>query len=369
MATPGRETAGSTGLPLLTGPDGKPPLPWLDLVGLVRGLRSHAVLLHGRADDGLLMAALGLAQAHLCEAPQDGRACGHCDACRLLAGRGHPDLWLLMPEEARQRWAWPIAGDKPEGGEEGSGKRKPSRQVRIDEVRAAIDWAAVTSSRGRGKWLVIHPADAMNAQAGSALLKTLEEPPHGVRVVLATEDPQSLLPTLRSRCQTLRVPQPPLAEVRRWLEGRGAGPAADLLRAAGGRPLRALDWAAAGLQASDWAAVPRALQAGEVGPVSGWPLPRIIDTWLHVCHDLWCIATGARPRYFEPGDLPSRVDVEALKAWHDSLRRAARAAEHPWSEALLLESLALQGRRAMMGATVSGVPAAPRGSALATLQR
>lgn len=367
----------AAGLSLLTGQDGLPPLPWLDVSGLLGKARSHALLLHGRIDDGLLMAALGMAQSALCEAPvgargAGGAACGRCEACRLVQGRGHPDLLLLMPEELRQRWAWPLSGDKPEAAEDSSSRRRPSRQIKIDEVRAAIDWAAVTSSRGRGKWLLLHPAERMNPQAGSALLKTLEEPPAGLRIVLASEDPEALLPTLRSRCQRVRLALPDPAVASRWLDGAGVADAASLLRAAAGRPLLARAWAAEGLDARTWSELPRTLASGEVGPLAGWPLPRVLDAWLHVCHDLWCVALGAAPRYFLPASLPGRIDLEALRAWQAELQRVARAAEHPWSEALLLEALALQARRVMMGDTETADSAARRGSGrgsgLATLR-
>jgi DNA polymerase-3 subunit delta' len=84
---------------------------------------------------------------------------------------------------------WPPEGE--EGGEERSGKKKPSKDIRVEEVRAAIALALTTSSRGRGKAIVIHPAERMNPIAANAFLKTLEEPAGNARFVLCTSAPDA----------------------------------------------------------------------------------------------------------------------------------------------------------------------------------
>ena len=75
-------------------------------------------------------------------------------------------------------------------------------------MRTAIDWVVQSSSRGRAKVVLLHPAEAMNLQAASALLKTLEEPPGQARLLLSTADEARLLPTVRSRCQRIRLAAP-----------------------------------------------------------------------------------------------------------------------------------------------------------------
>lgn len=67
-------------------------------------------------------------------------------------------------------------------------------------MRDAVEFSQRTSARGRGKVVLIFPADRMNTVTANALLKTLEEPPGDVRFVLATEAAHQLLPTVRSRC-------------------------------------------------------------------------------------------------------------------------------------------------------------------------
>lgn len=177
--------------------DGKLALPWLrePLLDALAHARGHALLVQGAPGIGSFQFALSLAQSWLCER-RDGVAappCGHCEGCRAVQGHAHPDLFVLLPEEMRQASGWPLAGDRPEDNsapEGGKTRRKPSRQIRIDEVRSTIDWAATTASRGGLKVVVLHPAEALNLQAASALLKTLEEPPQAVRLVLCAQDPE-----------------------------------------------------------------------------------------------------------------------------------------------------------------------------------
>ncbi len=332
---------------MVVGPDGALPLPWLaaPLAAVLAQQRGHSLLLHGAQGVGTLPFGLVLAQAWLCESEGEGpaRPCGRCGSCHLVQSRLHPDLFVLLPETLRRAHGWLLADDKPEGDD----KKKPSRQVRIDEVRAAIDWAHKTSARGRGKVLLIHPAEAMNLQAASALLKTLEEPPAGTRLALGVADPALLLPTVRSRCQRVSLPAPPADEAVRWLEAQGLKDAAVLLAAAGGRPLEALALAESGIDAARWSALPRAVAAGQGAALAGWPVPRAIDAMQKLCHDALAVAVGGPPRYYPAASLPRRADAAALADWSRALARVARHDEHPWNEGLLLEALVTQGRRAL----------------------
>lgn len=330
---------------MVVGPDGALPLPWLaaPLAEVLGQQRGHSLLLHGASGVGTLPFGLTLAQAWLCEGSGPRRPCGHCGSCHLVQSHLHPDLFVLLPETLRRADGWLLADDKPEGDD----KKKPSKQIRIVEVRAAIDWSHKTSARGRGKVLLIHPAEAMNLQSASALLKTLEEPPAGMRIALGVSDPALLLPTVRSRCQRVALPAPPAADAVRWLEAQGLNDAAVLLAAASGRPLEALVLAENGIDAARWSALPRAIADGQGAALSGWPVPRAIDAMQKLCHDAMAIAVGGPPRYFPAASLPRRADAAALVEWSKSLTRVARHDEHPWNEGLLLEALVTQGRRAL----------------------
>ncbi|MEH0165597.1 DNA polymerase III subunit delta' [Roseateles microcysteis] len=321
-------------------------LPWLrEPLQASLGLRSHALLMQGPNGVGQFELAMELAAAWLCEASQGlAPACGQCASCKLLQSRTHPDFQLLVPEALRESLG--LADESVES-ETKASKTKPSREIKIDAVRATLAFAQATSARGRAKVVVIYPAEALNTVAANALLKTLEEPSGVLRFVLASDAPEDLLPTIRSRCQAVSLALPPHALAVRWLSEQGMDQAEVLLKAAGGRPRLAQAWAQDGLTAAAWLALPKRLARGEVAAVSDWPVPRAIDVLQRLNHDLVRMAHGAGPSYFPAEALPKLRQAAPLQAWGQVLQRAMRHAEHPLNAGLLLESLVGQGQSAM----------------------
>ena len=323
-------------------------LPWLaaPLADVLATQRGHALLLHGSEGVGVLPFALTLAQAWLCESEGGGKTlpCGRCGSCRLVQSHLHPDLQVLMPEVLRRQHDWLRVDDKADGEDS---KRKPSKQIRIDEVRSVIDWVYKTSARGRGKVVVLHPAEALNIPAANALLKSLEEPPPGTRIVLSSADPALLLPTVRSRCQHLRLATPALPQAQAWLAAQGVAQPEVLLAACSGRPLDALQLAQAGVQAEHWRALPSAVAQGQPGALQGWPLPRVLDALHKLCHDAMAAAAGAPLRYFPAGSVSATASLPALADWSLELGRVARHDDHPWNEGLMLDALLAAGARAL----------------------
>jgi DNA polymerase III subunit delta' len=319
---------------------GRLPLPWLEApMAKARALaRAHALLLAGPAGAGHLELAGLLAQAHLCEQPAQA-PCGRCGSCHLVRQRAHPDLLAVVPEAWRLRLGW--VGDDEAGPKSDA---KPSRDIRIEQVRQAIDWSHQTSGRGRGKVLLLHPADALNGPSANALLKTLEEPAAGLRLLLTSTDPERLLPTIRSRCQRLQLALPPRDVSLAWLGARqlSGDDARALMAAAGGSPLEALDLAGEGIDAAWLAMLPLLVAAGDASALAGRPLPRAIDLLLKLAHDLQAQAAGSTPRFFIESRWPPASDMAGLVAWQQALLRAARHDEHPWNAPLLLESLVTQ---------------------------
>ncbi|MDE2367577.1 MAG: DNA polymerase III subunit delta' [Burkholderiales bacterium] len=337
--------------------DGALPLPWLaaPLREVLATQRGHALLVHGAAGIGALPFAVTIAQAWLCEAAEGvARPCGRCGSCRLVQSRLHPDLLVLLPETLRRAHDWPLIDDKVDGED---AKRKPSRQIRIVEVRALIDWTTRTPARGRGKVALLHPADALNVQSANALLKTLEEPPGSTRLLLTCADPEWLLPTVRSRCQRVRLPDPDPALAASWLAGQGvadADGARILIQACNGRPLDALALAQQGVDAAAWTALPLAVARGQAGALAGWPVPQALDALQKICHDAMARSVGGLARYFPHDAVPARAGIAALAAWSRELDRVARHADHPWNEGLLIESLVLSGRAALSAEPAPG---------------
>lgn len=318
----------------------EPPPPWIrDQVRSLLARRGHAWLLHGPSGLGQYLLALELARAWLCEQPTQDGACGQCSSCHGVDVRTHADLCVLMPETDLLERQWPL-GEKAQG-EIDDKKRKPSKEIRIEAMREAVDFAQRTSSAGRGKVVLVVPADRMNTVTANALLKTLEEPPGEVRFVLASDQAHLLPPTVRSRCQSHAMVWPQPAVARVWLESRGlAAPhALALLRAAGGRPEDALHMAHAGRDPGAWAQLPRAMQRGDATLMQQWSPREVLDALHKLCHDLHLACLGMPPRYFEAQDLPAvHLDLARLGAWGRELAAARRTAEHPFNPGLLLEA-------------------------------
>lgn len=322
--------------------------PWLEtpLAEALAQARGHALLVHGPAGCGQFELALGLAKAWLCEAPQPtGLACERCVSCHLVEAHAHPDLKVLLPEALELALGWRAgADDEPEK----SGKsRKPSQELKVEAVREAVAFAQHTSSRGRCKVIVIHPAERMNMVAANTLLKTLEEPPGVVRFVLSAQGTvDGLLPTILSRCQLWHLSPPPASAAQAWLASQLDGlPAQDanvLLAAAGGQPWTALDRARQGLSAAAWRELPSQLQRGDGSGMAGWPVPLVLETLIKLCQDLSAVAAGGTPRYFGAESLPTTPELPLLMNWHKQLMQVARHADHPWHAALRLESLVEQ---------------------------
>ena len=309
--------------------------------------RGHAWLLQGPSGLGQFELALALVRAWLCDQPTPDGACGLCPSCHGIDVHTHPDLVVLMPETEMLARGWPLP-EKAQADIDDK-KRKPSRDIRVDAMRDAIEFAQRTSGRGRGKAVLIYPAERMNQVTANALLKTLEEPPGDARFVLASDAAHLLLPTIRSRCLAHTMAWPAEPEALDWLAGQGvaAGAGATALRAAGGRPSAALAWAEGKDSASQWAALPRAMARGDVAALASLTLPEAVDRLQKLCHDLLARAVGAAPRYFSVGDLPAAPALARLSAWSRALVTQARTADHPFNAGLMLEALAAEARNAL----------------------
>ncbi|MBX3726616.1 MAG: DNA polymerase III subunit delta' [Xanthomonadales bacterium] len=199
--------------------------PWLApawqrfCAALAEDRLSHGVLLAGEPGLGKRLLADAMVARLLCErAGGDAPACGQCRGCTWRAAGSHPDLHRLAPEE-------------------------DSKLIKVAQVRALIGRLQLTGQTGATRVALIDPADAMNAASQNALLKTLEEPPAGVIVLLLSDSPGRLLATVRSRCQTVAVVRPGPEQVAQWLAGQGVTVPALALALAGGHPATALAYA------------------------------------------------------------------------------------------------------------------------------
>lgn len=324
------------------------PAPWIAAqLGALLAQRGHAWLLQGPSGLGQYELAMGMVCGWLCESPTVHGACGECGSCHAIDVRTHADLCVLMPETWMLELGWPL-GEKAQSDIDDK-KRKPSKEIRVEAMRDAVEFAQRTSARGRGKAVLVYPAERMNHVTANALLKTLEEPPGDVRFVLASGAAHMLLPTIRSRCLGHTMAWPDPDDARKWLveQGVDASQAAALLRAAGGRPSDALQASLGGLDPKMWSLLPKALARGDASALANWVPAQAVDALQKVCHDLMAVRSGASPRFFDAADLPSGTAIGGLARWSRELARTARTVEHPFNAGLMLESLVSQAHIAL----------------------
>ncbi len=310
--------------------------------------RGHAWLLQGPSGLGQYDLALAIVSAWLCEQPTSQGACGHCPSCHAIGVRTHADLAVLMPETQMLELGWPLS-EKAQS-EIDDKKRKPSKDIRVEAMRDLVEFAQRTDARGRGKAVLVYPAERMNTVTANALLKTLEEPAGHVRFVLATEAAHQLLPTIRSRCQPHTLAWPQQDEAMGWLAGQGvdSSVAQALLRSAGGRPSDVLRQIGSGLSPAWWAALPKAMQQGDAAHLSELSPAQAIDALQKLCHDLVLRASAAEPRFFMASQLPAcGASVDTLTDWFKRLMQSARTADHPFNAGLMLEALANDAQQSL----------------------
>jgi DNA polymerase-3 subunit delta' len=124
------------------------------------------------------------AMALNCEAADiEERPCGRCRPCMLIAKGHHPDVRLLLPEVS------------------GRGKQT----LKIDQIRGLQQELSLTATEARYKVAILKQFDAANPSAANAFLKTLEEPPNHVILLLTASEADALLPTISSRCRTINL--------------------------------------------------------------------------------------------------------------------------------------------------------------------
>lgn len=145
---------------------------------LLKDRLPHALLFLGPQDSGQRDMAQELAKALFCAEKKGADGCGECDSCRQVEKGNHPDFRIFEPDE-------------------------DSRVLKVERVREMIAAANLKPFQASSKLFVMDRAEALNETSQNALLKTLEEPPGHTTLVLISHAGEKLLPTIRSRSQTV----------------------------------------------------------------------------------------------------------------------------------------------------------------------
>ncbi|MDH5178538.1 MAG: DNA polymerase III subunit delta' [Gammaproteobacteria bacterium] len=291
----------------------------------------HALLFAGMRGIGKFDFAVALSKALLCAQPiVTGEACGACKSCLLFTTDNHPDYKPIVPEDT--------------GG-----------VIKIDQIRELISWLGLHSHFGGKRIVLLAPADAMNAAAANALLKTLEEPQPNTLLLLLTDRPHRLPATIRSRCQTLRFALPRKESALDWLRDGLVHPAQaeNLLGLAGGAPLTAKHYGEDGtpVQQQQRLTELERLADGRLDPVavaadwakdeSGQPL-----LWLYQwVSDMIRSRTGTADFAHNMElastlqSLANRIDLQRLYSYFDKVAEGLRLQQTSVNKRLMLEGL------------------------------
>ncbi|MBL8522422.1 MAG: DNA polymerase III subunit delta' [Betaproteobacteria bacterium] len=312
----------------------------------------HALLIYGRQGIGKVEFARALAQSLLCEAPDQGVACGQCPACHWFSEHNHPDFRELVPEALAEEDT-----DGEEIADPDAKEKKKSREIKIEQVRNIADFMTLSTHRDGFRVLLVHPAETMNLAAANALLKTLEEPPPRTAILLVTDSIGRLLATIKSRCQRILVPAPDESTALAWLTAQGAADVEVALAAAGGAPLDAIAFADAEYQSqrrqfvqtladtnADYLATAQAFEKADLVNVVTW-----LQTWVS---DLALSRLTGQVRHHRDqkaalSRLATRLSLPALFRYESQLRQARRSIHHPLNARLLLEQLLISYAQAI----------------------
>ena len=328
--------------------ESKTEVPWLaPQIEQLRRARlaarfPSALLIHDQRGAGGLWLAGYAAQLALCRDPLP--PCGHCRDCRLFLASQHPDFISVGPLE-------------------------DSKLIRVEQVRELAEQLNLTSHGGGATVVVIAPADALNANAANALLKTLEEPRAGVTLILVASVPSRLPATILSRCQRLRIAAPSRAMSLSWLErNKGPGPWSAVLDVIGDAPFEAiqLDPVDVARVAAETFNALTELASGRVrvpGLGERWARAEsfelrlaCIETWLTACIDR---AAGARSQSQElrtSARLPESswdMNIAALLRLLDGAYELRRLRLSSINRSVALEQLLWQLPRIMRTAAAS----------------
>ena len=237
------------------------------------GTLPASLLLQGPRGVGKQRLALWLAQGILCtemrkqEANARLSGCGQCVSCRYVANLTHPDLHWIFPrprlkdsdpdlDQVRDDYAEAIAERAANNGLYAA--PSGSEGIYVATVRSIVQQAAISPAMGKRKVFIVGDAERMVPQEGAdmaanAFLKLLEEPPADTTLILTSSEPGALLPTIKSRVVTVRVPlvsdkvvrafvEDPI--VKKALDSVAKASTAERVRIAGGAPGRLFSGAA-----------------------------------------------------------------------------------------------------------------------------
>lgn len=272
----------------------------------------HAFLLSGVPSLGKRTLAERFAQALLCEQPVDGNACFECGSCRRVLRGSHPDISYFSIEK-----------QSAQAGERGA----KSASLTIDTARQISAQAPLRPMNGDWRFVIVDDAELLMPDAQEALLKTIEEPPPFLVLLLISSDLEAMLPTIRSRCELIELGAVPKAEIEAFLLASGidadlAEAAASFSNGAPGWAIRAaadvtlieesasiVEQAASWIESSDFERIATAFSMSDAIPKQRMETMAIIEATAGLWRDSMLVRSGNSDRivYRAHAELTNRL--------------------------------------------------------------
>ncbi|GGI16737.1 DNA polymerase III subunit delta' [Oxalicibacterium faecigallinarum] len=317
----------------------------------LRARLPHAVLFYGTQGTGKTHFAEACAAALLCETPDaTGHACGSCIACGWFAQYSHPDFRRVRPEALEDDGA---EGDEESDTKKAKSTKAPSKDIKIDQVRALGDFMNVSTHRSGMRVVLLHPVEALNTAAANSLLKMLEEPPPHTIFLMVSNGLDRLLPTILSRCRKFALPMPDQAQALQWLREQDVKDADGWLAEQGGAPLAAMDASLGeGREAMDillrqlaQPSVEGALKTADA--LQKIPVPDLVAWQQRWLYDVLSSKLAGTIRYYprfgkELMRLAQGVDTAALLQAIKAIGERRAIADHPLAPKLFIEDMLLE---------------------------
>lgn len=338
--------------------------PWL--VNSFKELTSRslpqALLIHGAANIGKLEFGLALANFVLCEnSKKSDYACGECDACHWFSAGNHPDFVPVLPEELESLLNFSrldVENSKTQSNL--TEDKKLSKVIKIEQIRDAISSIEIGAHRGNSKIVLIYTVEAMQSAAANSLLKSLEEPPNNVKIILISHQIDKVLPTIKSRCRLISVGPPSFEQGLEWLNMKldgGSIPAEKIesvFRENGGAVLKSLDQLQMNGQtfASEivlgYLMNPQQLNQSNfselISKVMMKDLIFILQKWIL---DLTLLLNKLPPKFY-PSQISvlnkylKTISIQKLLIYSNKLKVAQKYSEHPLNNKIQAEHLLVE---------------------------
>ncbi len=199
------------------------------------GRLPHALLLYGPQGAGKLPLALALSRYLLCQNPADGEPCEECPSCKMSLGWVHPDMHFSFPVIKKKSTDEPTSDDyltqwremldggiyfRPQEWLTRIGTQNQQMLLYVFESDLLRQKLSLRSSQGGRRVILMWLPERMNAECANKLLKLIEEPPSRTHFIMVSQEPEMVLPTIRSRAQHIYVPPLKQQEISEALQSR-----------------------------------------------------------------------------------------------------------------------------------------------------